>query len=360
MRSTIIIQSLTLVILSVLFTKCTKQDHNEGLPETGKSKVTFEIDERTEFFRTVFNLATEGVMDEELRPCHTAYYSRVKNHFLDVKDHPLITYVLEDDDIGIDFSVIGLMYKDLDTFEFDQAYVKELESLGMSVKKLDSLKPMLKDFYQEANFKKFFESNADYYKKAIAALEQQVNGAALLDSLKTFFQSDENDLELTVFVELTNNAVNKAVTFYDHYNENSRAVILANICELPELSTKSNEVLQLDADIKGILYHEAAHLFTDKLLVKHVKDLEPFGHHCEGCSEVRVKDKIDHMIVYPIQGLLSYSLDKNSDGHNFYINKCTDVRRDIYKKLSTYDPEGDEKFETIYVESLKLIKKLQR
>lgn len=69
------------------------------------------------------------------------------------------------------------------------------------------------DFYQKSGFSNFFKSNEAYYKEAITKIQQQVSDEKLFDKVMDFHQVNDKDLEFIVFVELTNNANNKAVDF---------------------------------------------------------------------------------------------------------------------------------------------------
>ena len=344
--------------LLVLIISCKEKTNHNKSPQTNKSesKVIFKIDERTEFFRTIFNIAAQDVLPEDFRPCQTEYLKDVNNHFLKFKTHPMIHWVYDDEEIGIDFSTIGLMFEDLETFEFDSRYSAELNSFGVTEKTLDSIRPLLIDFYKASDFESFFKSHQDYYKKAISNIEKEVSEATLFDKVMDFYQEYQCDLELIVFVELTNNANNKAVEFYDHYNPKKRAIILANICGNPSDASKSNDVLELDNDLRGILYHETSHLFTSKSLNKYIGELDQYNSICEDCSDVKIKDKIDHMIVSPLQALMMQRFDGNDKGSKFYMKECDDVRKEIFQRLNDYHPEDTVRFENVYSDCINLIK----
>ncbi len=113
------------------------------------------------------------------------------------------------------------------------------------------------------------------------------------------YQEDQSGIELKVFVELTNNANNRAVSFYESYNPAKRVYILGNFCELPDTSNDTNEILKLDNNVRGVLYHETSHLFITKLLNKHIGDLNQYKSICENCNTIQSMNKVDHMIVYP-------------------------------------------------------------
>ncbi|PIF01101.1 MAG: hypothetical protein CR994_03415 [Maribacter sp.] len=347
--------SLFLTII-VFACKGEKQNGHLGPGIKTENKVVFEIDERTEFFRTIFNIAVQDVLPEDIRPCQTEYLKRVNRHFLQYKNHPLINWVYEDDNIGIDFSTIGLMFKNLRTFEFDTTYTKELEYYGLNTRILDSVKPLMIDFYKKSNFNEFYKSNGNYYNQAISQIEKQVLDEKLFDKVMDFYQIRERDMELIVFVELTNSANNKAINFYDNYNTKKRAIILANYCELYTELNLSNEIMQLDNPTRGVLYHEISHLVTNKLLEEHIGESSQYNSICEGCNDIEITDKVDHMIVYPLQAIMMGRFDKNSRESDFYLTKCTDVRKEIYQRLTEYRPEDKVAFEKTYIDCMDLIK----
>ncbi|MFD0860826.1 DUF4932 domain-containing protein [Sungkyunkwania multivorans] len=320
------------------------------------NQVIFKIDERIELLRIAFNLAVQDYIDVGMLPCETEYSKRVNKHFREFKNHQLIKYIDDSPNILFDFPTIGLMFKNFETFEFDDTYSKELSGFKITKSDIDSLQPLLIDFSEKSNFKIFFENNKKYYRNSVKTIENQVNQEKLFDSIVDFFQSKEKGLEMIVFVELTNSANNKAVSFYDNYNPKKRATILGNICETPDKSTSTNEILELDDNRRGILYHETSHLFTDKLLDKYIGELSQYKTICEDCDEIKIKDKIDHLIVNPLQWLLQHKINGKDDGHNFYLNECEDIRKDIYAKLNEYQPENGMSFEQTYSDCINLIK----
>lgn len=344
-----------LVILTISFS-CKNKKVIENIKTEKESEITFKIDERTEFFRTIFNIASQNDLPKDIRPCQTDYLKRVNKHFLQFKNHPLIKWVYDNENIGIDFSTIGLMYKDLESFEFDTIYLKELKGYGLDKKILDYIQPLLIDFYKKSKFKDFFKSNRNYYHKAISKIEKQVSKEKLFNKVMNFYQENQTGLELIVFVELTNNANNKAIVFFDNYNEKKRAIILGNYCDIYTKPNSSNEIIELDNYVKGILYHETSHLFTSKLLKKHIGNLDNYKSICKDCNDVQITDKIDHMIVFPLQAIMMQQFDHNNNGHNFYINKCTDVRQKIYNRLTEYKPNDKMSFEKTYIDCINLIK----
>jgi len=356
MKKLIVFSSIFL-FMALLGCKGEKETKEEIKEVPLENSVTFRIDERTEFLRTVFNIAVQYEISEDTQPCKTPYLERVNSHFLKFKDHPLMQWIYNDESVGMDFSTVGLMFKDLETFAFDTTYTKELKPLGLTKKKLDSVRPFMVDFYQKSKFHEFFKSNEAYYKEAISNIEQQVSEEQLIDKVLNFYQSDAEGLELIVFVELTNNANNKAVSFYDNYNPKKRAVILTNLCDMPDEATPANAVLSLDEDIISILYHETSHLFTQPLLEKYVGDLAQYKTLCEDCSDLVILDDVDHKVVRPLQGILAARYNNDFRGRDFFTNSCTDVRKEIYKRLMAYQPDGDVTFEEVYLDCINLIKK---
>lgn len=354
-KTSLLINFLLLFIVFSCKEKTIKQNVNSE--NNLENKVIFKIDERTEFFRTVFNIAVQEDLSKDIQPCHTEYLNLVNNHFSQYKNHSLLKWVVDNENIQTDFSTIGLMFKDLKNFEFGKAYSQELKYYNMTEQIIDSLRPFMKDFYQKSRFSKFFKDNEQYYQKAISKIEVQVSKEKLFEKIMNFYQSNKKGLEFFVFVELTNNANNKSVDFYDNYNPKKRALILANICQMPDQSTKTNVFLELNNDIKGVLYHETSHLFTTKLLNKHIGELNQYKSICKDCNDIQLKDKIDHMIILPIQALMMERFDKNSQGNNFFLNQCSGVRKEIYQRLTRYRPENKIPFEKVYIDCINLIKK---
>ena len=343
--------ALTVALLIAISSVVTLAQENV---EIEKGNVVFRIDERTEFLRMIFNLAVEDDIEEEYKPCRTTYYDRIQNQFSGYKNHPLIRYVRENEDLGADFSTLALIYEDWENFVFDDRYTQELDEYGVSRAAIDTMKPLLKDLYQKTNFRAFFEENRDYYRQSITGLAKQTADEALFDKVQDFYQSDQNDLQLIAFVELTNNINNKAVTFYNNYNPKERAIVLANFCDLPSESTVTNEVLELD-ERRHILYHEVSHLFTDELLDRYIGNLVQYQPICEDCNDTQIKDNVDHTIIGPLQALLSYRISNDERGHHFYLNECEDVRKDVYQRLKEYRPEAGAPFEEAYADRIRLI-----
>ena len=341
------------MVLSVSFCPCKGKSFFQQPP---KSHVLFKVDERTEFFRTLFNLATEDEVDEDMKPCETDYYQEVKQHFDEFKNHPLISYIRDNENIKIDFSAVGLMFYGLQDFEFNDAYSKELASYGITKAQLDSLRPAFIDFYTKSDFGAFFKSHQGYYERALTSVQEGIETEGLLSKVRDFYQFSDREMTLIVFVELTNNANNKAITFYNNYAPNSRAVILANVCDDPKRPAAANLVLSLDDDIRGILYHETSHLFTNQLLQKYIGSLRAYEPICEDCTAIQIEDKVDHLVIFPLQAILLKRLNGNPEGEDFYLNECQDVKKDIYQRLTRYDPRDDLSFEKVYAECIELIK----
>jgi hypothetical protein len=350
--------SLLILLLLIIAFACKEKTANKTIISENnlENKVIFKIDERTEFFRTIFNLAVQDDLPSDIKPCNTEYLNRINTYFKPFKNHNLIKYIYDHETMGIDFPTVGLMYESLENFQMDSIYRKEFPIYGMTIDEMDSIKPLLVDFYNKSNFQTFFSKNKKYYKDATKKVQLEIDKENLFSTITEFYQSDENGLELNVIVELTNNANNKAVSFYDKYNPKKRAVIVANLCENSNKPTSQNTFLELDNSLRTRIYHESSHLFTDKLLNKHIGNLEQYKSICENCNETEIIDTVDHLIVNVLQELISYRVFGKDDGHNFYLNKCKDVRKEIYIKLSNYQPKGEIPFEQIYVECMNMIK----
>ncbi|GGG36010.1 DUF4932 domain-containing protein [Bizionia arctica] len=352
-------KSLVYIPILLIITVFSCKDKNtlgtQNSPNHEQNKIIFKVDERTEFFRTIFNLAVQEDLPADIAPCKTEYLTQINSYFEPFKNHALLKYIYDHETMGIDFPTIGLMYDTLENFEMDTIYSKEFPIYGVSKQDMDSMRPLLIDFYTKTDFKSFYNNSKAYYEKAVENVQMQLDKEQLFNTITNFYQGEENGMELIVIVELTNNANNKAVSYYDKYNPKKRAVIVANICDDPNEPTAQNTILELDNNLKARIYHEASHLYTDKLLDKYIGELDQYQPICDDCNDVELKDKVDHLIVYPLQELISYREFGKHDGHDFYLNKCQDVRKDIYIKLSEYHPEDGIPFEETYEACINLI-----
>ena len=222
---------------------------------------------------------------------------------------------------------------------------------------INKFRELATSFYKESKFQFFFNQNKDYYHRAIARIQEQITEDDLFNKIKRYYQDKRTGLEFKVFVELTNNSESQAVEFYDNYNPNVRAITLGNFCELSTKSTLQNEVLDLE-DYKVILCHEISHLYTSSVFldkyIGNINDFKPLFD--KELSDAQLKDKIDHYIIFPLQGILIKEIYDIMDLDNIFRNRVKDVRKEIYLHLSKYDFQADVSFEKYYRESIELMR----
>ncbi|WP_306350071.1 DUF4932 domain-containing protein [Flavobacterium sp. '19STA2R22 D10 B1'] len=344
------------IIFIIVLNFTTSLSAKERIQNPSKNEIIFKVDERTEFFRTIYNLAVDDVIDDKLKPCETEYYKSVKAYFNPYKNHPLMAYILNNDNIGVDFSVVGLMYKNFETFEFDSYYLDELKGMGISEQEIKEMKPLLLDFYKKSNFRKFFKSHQNYYLKAVENLKIEAEKEQLFESIEQFYQSQKEGLKFIIFVELTNNANNRALSFYEHNNPKTRALILTNLCTDINSPTETNKFLTLEGK-RRILYHEISHIFTNELLNKYIGNISDYKSLCKECDEVKIRDYVDHAIVNPLQAILMKRLGNDTSGELYFLTECKDVRKDIYIRLALYNPKDIISFESVYKECIEILQK---
>lgn len=322
------------------------------------NNISFEVNQGTEFLMTAFNLAVEEETSDEYKPCETAYTKRIKKHFEPFKKHPFLKYIFDNVNSGTDLASIGLLITNFQTMELDPNIKPNLIKRKIYDDDIENFRKLASSFYKETNFKMFFEKNQDYYKKATSNIQKQIQKDSLFQKIKNYYQDTRAGLEFIAFVELTNNNESQAIDFYDNYNPNVRAITLGNFCELSTKSTSENEILDLK-NYQDILCHEISHLYTTSVFLdKYIGNLNDFRPLFDNkLSDIELKDKIDHYIVYPLQAILTKRIYNDSKMDIIFRTKVKDVRKDIYLHLSNYNPKGKIPFEKYYKESIELIRK---
>lgn len=346
-----------LIILSLfLITSCI-QNNIDKESVRNSNKITFEVNEGTEFLVTAFNLAVEEETSDEYKPCETPYVKRLNTYFSAFKEHPFLEYIFDEVNSGTDFSSIGLIITNFETMELDSNIDIELIKRKIYTDNISHFRKLAAAFYKEAKFNSFFESNKEYYAKSTSNIKKQVEAVNFLEKVQEYYQDNRSGLELRVFVELTNNNESQAIDFYDNYNPAIRAITLGNFCDLSSESTPRNEKLDLD-DYQGVLCHEISHLYTTGIFLdKYIGNIEDFsGLFDDDLTKSQIKDQVDHLIIRPLQAILTKIIFNNLEGSNYYKKQSNSIEKDIYLLFSEYDPNGNKTFESYYKEAVELIR----
>ena len=346
-----------LITLSLFLVTSCNQNNKEKESVIDPNKITFEVNEGTEFLLTAFNLAVEEETSEEYKPCETPYVKRLNEYFSAFKEHPFLEYIFDEVNSGTDFSSIGLLITNFETTEFNPNMDIELIKSKIYTDDVDHFRKLAADFYKESNFNSFFESNKEYYAKSTSNIKKQVEVDSLLEKIQGFYQDNRSGLELKVFVELTNNNESQAIDFYDNYNPTIRAITLGNFCDLSSESTLRNEILDLE-DYQGVLCHEISHLYTTSIFLdKYIGNIEDFsGLFDDGLTKLQIKDQVDHIMIRPLQAILAKRIFNNLEGSSFYEKQSNSLEKDTYLLFSEYDPNGNKAFESYYKEAIELIR----
>ena len=121
------------------------------------NKTVFKVDERIELLRIAFNLAVQDYIDEKMLPCDTEYSKRVNSHFKEFKNHQLIKYIDDSPNIIIDFPTIGLMFKDFETFEFDNLIRQALTTMDSAYNRKESRGAHAREDFSKRDDKNFMK-----------------------------------------------------------------------------------------------------------------------------------------------------------------------------------------------------------
>lgn len=350
-------KNTVLIALSLLLITNCNQNQQDIKGAVKPNKITFEVNEGTEFLLTAFNLAIGDEVPEDYKPCETSYTKSLNAYFLPHKEHPFIKYIYDNVNSGTDFASIGLIITNFETMELSSNIDKELIRQNTYTDDIDNFRTLATEFYTETKFNLFFESHKRYYVNSISNIEKQLDSEHLLESIQEFYQDDRIGLELKVFVELTNNNENQAVDFYDNYNPNIRAITLGNFCDSSTESTAKNEQLDLK-DYQGVLCHELSHLYTTGIFLdKYIGNVEDFrALFDDDLTTTQIKDRVDHIIIRPLQALLTKKIFNDLTGSDFYKKQSNTIEKDVYQLFSRYEPNATKRFEYYYKEALELIR----
>ncbi|WP_081802099.1 DUF4932 domain-containing protein [Aquimarina atlantica] len=345
-----------MLLFIVLIASC-KQKDKERKITSNPNKITFEVNEGTEFLLTAFNLAVEKEMSDEYKPCETSYVKRLNDYFAEYKEHPFLKYIFDEVNSGTDFSSVGLVITNLETMELNSDIDIELIKRKIYTNDINNFRKLAADFYRVTKFNSFFKSNKEYYATSNSKIKRQVEAENLLGKIQEFYQDDRDGLEFKVFVELTNNSESQAVDFYDNYNPNIRAITLGNFCDLSSESKPQNEVLDIE-NYQGVFCHEISHLYTTSIFLdKYIGDVEDFRVLFDDkLTKLQIKDRVDHMIIRPLQAVLTKRIFNDLAGSNFYKKQPNSIEKNIYLLFSEYKPNGNKTFESYYKEAIKIIR----
>lgn len=339
-----------------LITSCNKSKNEIESPRV-ENKITFEVNEATEFLITAFNLAVEEETPDEYMPCETDYVKRLNTYFANFKTHPFLDFIYDNVNSGTDFSSVGLLITNLNTMEFNSEINTEFLKQKLYTDDLSNFRKLAADYYKVTNFNSFYNSNTNNYINAVSKLKNQVETENLTQKIQDYYNDNRMGLEFKIFVALTNNNESKAIDFYDNYNPNVRALILGNFCDTGSESTDKNEILELE-DYQGILCHEISHLYTTSVyLDKYIGNIEDFRNlFDDDLTDSQIKDNVDHMLIRPLQSILTKRIFNDLAGNNYYSNQPNTIEKDIYLLFSGYDPSDSVPFENYYKKAIELIR----
>ena len=86
-------KNTVLIALSLLLITNCNQNQQDIKGAVKPNKITFEVNEGTEFLLTAFNLAIGDEVPEDYKPCETSYTKSLNAYFLPHKEHPFIKYI---------------------------------------------------------------------------------------------------------------------------------------------------------------------------------------------------------------------------------------------------------------------------
>ncbi|WP_419699792.1 DUF4932 domain-containing protein [Mucilaginibacter sp. NFX135] len=166
----------TLRILSFIFCLCLFAPASFSSTKTGKTTfqdyrvivkgVNFTVDPRIELFHTVELLSGMPLVNF----IELDYKQRILNNFAVHKKHPLFAFLKRNDLYGKIFNSIDAPIWAMLHMSNNLEWRKDIPVPEAKNPLLDSLRLLMKDFAEKANYAKFFNNNANFYRISLATV----------------------------------------------------------------------------------------------------------------------------------------------------------------------------------------------
>lgn len=136
------------------------------IPRIELKGVNFTVDPRIELFHTIEVL--QGI--PLVNFIDLDYKSKIQSHFEQYKNHPVFKYLDRNPMYGAVFHTIDAPITFLLQLTNEFEWRKDIDFAVAITPQLDSLRMMMKDFSEKANYPGFFNSNTDLYNISLATL----------------------------------------------------------------------------------------------------------------------------------------------------------------------------------------------
>ncbi|MBN1971188.1 MAG: DUF4932 domain-containing protein [Candidatus Delongbacteria bacterium] len=238
--------------------------------KAAENTITPRVDERAELLSIVFRLS--GADEYGSRHFKT-YTSKIDSYFEAVKDHQITTFVQslrESNGVGYDAVMsmaICLKIEDEKLTLRDDIIESSLD--GRWEDETSDFLELLNDFYKKSEFKKFFNSNIDIYKKA------ELNFKKILDEVdfnwfEKFYREKENG-DFNLILSMSNGPSNYGPKLNLKNNSEEIYAIIGTTIE------DEKGYPDYNFNIFSTLIHEFNHSFSNPIVEKNYSQLMPIA-----------------------------------------------------------------------------------
>jgi hypothetical protein len=279
----------------------------------GSEKIQFlevpKVDNRVELLSIVFRLADSQEYNSEIFGLYT---EKIKKHFEPYKNHELIKFVkrlILTNDIG--FDAVSSMAVSLDeSLNPIIDFSDKIPDNRWGKENADKFVKLLKEFYNDANCKAFFEENKILYREA-----------------ERRFLPIYNQIDYKIVLGLGNGGQNYG-PHVQLANNKREVYAIVGAWQIDNLGM----VIFHDEEFFRTLIHEFSHSFVNHLIDNNIKQLEESGQKLfEPVQGIMRNQNYGHWTTMMYETLVRVSVIKYMKDHNYFSKE---VNKEINRQLS--------------------------
>ena len=246
-----------------------KANYSNKFQSKKKGRIDFSVPELYELVNVVVALTNKGIEDKERVNKNTEYYKSVIGNFSSYRDHDIVErfnkFINQKHDYFLRTNGI--------TYNLEYNKITKSNQYNRAVyndKNPNYLYPYLEglqDFAVKTNFKKFYNSNKEYYRSVVTEIKSEIDIPNMLIWLQKNFPYIKYEYHNIIVSPLTGNT--QGIIMYDNNNFKELQIHIG----LPHVNnTKVSK--QSELIVKGdIIFSELNHGYLNKEADKYLKKI---------------------------------------------------------------------------------------
>ena len=247
-----------------------KANYSNKFQSKKKGKIDFSVPELYELVNVIVALTNKGIEDKERVNKNTEYYKSMLDNFSSYRNHDIVEkfnkFINQKHDYFLRTN--GITYN----LEYDNKITKsnQYNRAVYNDKNPNYLHPYLEglqDFAVKTNFKKFYNSNKEYYRSVITEIKSEIDIPNMLMWLQENFPDIKYEYHNIIVSPLTGNT--QGIIMYENNNFKELQIHIG----LPHVNnTKVSK--QSELIVKGdIIFSELNHGYLNKEADKYLEEI---------------------------------------------------------------------------------------